>query len=296
MTFSIAGNTEDPKCSAYRREASELRQSEPETLFFVHIPKTAGSSFRHILKTWFGRELMIFDSHDRNVFAQAWNGHERPTRAVAGHFGFGLHEAVTSCRPRYVSLVRDTVERFVSLYKHVRETPDHVLHPAAGCDLEQFLVRTLEEPRARGHTVAVQCFFLTGRRSFEEALPLVQHAYDLVAPTGRLTDFVTELGDRLGRPTPVIPALNVRPADPELGEAADRLADRIYEAHGDDQRLYEHVSRCFADRASARPGVHSALAQQGLSVTSSTNAALARQRLAGLEASCSCASPRSGCG
>lgn len=213
------------------------------TIFFVHIPKTAGSSIRSVLKRWFGARLMIFDSHDREAFAREWS--DRRPLAVAGHFGFGLHEAVADCSPVYLSLVRDPVERFVSLYKHARQTPDHLLHPAAGAGLEDFLAHTLADPRARGQTVGIQCFFLTGKRTFEEALPGLRENYAVLAPTDRLAEFVAEAGAQLGRPAAGVPVLNVRPADPQLQEAARRLAGRIREAHIEDQRLHEHVSRCF---------------------------------------------------
>jgi hypothetical protein len=226
------------------------RARTPDSVFFVHVPKTAGSSFRTVLKRWFGSELMIFDSHDRAAFSRAWEDRDGPARAVAGHFGFGLHQAAPGCRPIYLSLVRDPVERFVSLYKHALQTPDHLLHGAAGAGLESFLSHCLSEPRARGQTTGIQCFFVSGQRSFEDARPVVDEAYSLIAPTDQFPEFVARAARLLGKPAPDAPARNVRPATPELIEAAARLADRIREAHQEDQRLYEHVSRRFAHEPS----------------------------------------------
>jgi hypothetical protein len=240
-----------------RREPSEGDRLEPrpasEPVFFVHIPKTAGSSFRSVLKRWYGVELMIFDSHDQEAFAREWQDRDGPTRAIAGHFSFGLHQAILAgaCRPLYLSLVRDPVERFVSFYKHALQTPDHALHGAAGSGLEDFLTHTLSEPRARRWTVAIQCSFLSGARSFEEARPIVDEAYSLIAPTERFAEFVARASRLLGKPAPAAPSRNVRAPTPELLGAAARLADRIRETHIEDQRLYEHVRRRFADGADA---------------------------------------------
>ena len=218
-----------------------------EPVFFVHIPKTAGTSFRTVLKRWYGAELMIFDSHDRAAFAHAWETHDRPPRAVAGHFGFGLHQAIAAGArsPLYLSLVRDPVERFVSLYKHALQTPDHALHGATGAGLEDFLSHALTEPRARRQTVAIQCYFLSGARSFEETRPIVDEAYGLIAPTDRFPEFVARAAQLLGKQAPAVPARNVRPGTPELLDAVARLADRIRDAHQEDQRLYEHVRHRF---------------------------------------------------
>lgn len=243
MALTSPGDTADRRGPA--AHAAE-RAQESETVFFVHIPKTAGSSFRAVLKRWFGSELMIFDSHDQEAFSRQWENRDGVARAVAGHFGFGLHQAAPACRPLYLSLVRDPVERFVSLYKHARLSPGHALHGAARAGPEDFFAHCLSEPRARGQTAAIQCFFLSGARSFDEARPVVDGAYHLIAPMDRFPEFVARAARMLGKPPPPVPVRNVRPATPELIEAAVRLADRIREAHHEDQRLYEHVRRRFA--------------------------------------------------
>ncbi|HEY5412933.1 MAG TPA: sulfotransferase family 2 domain-containing protein [Caulobacteraceae bacterium] len=89
--------------------------SSPETLFFVHIPKCAGSSFRQVLKRWFGAEALFLDTHDEAELKAAADRLGRPPRAIAGHIPFGLHGELP-VRPCYVSLVRHPLDRFVSFY------------------------------------------------------------------------------------------------------------------------------------------------------------------------------------
>lgn len=246
LLFSSATSGPICGCLAEAEQTKLDREAALQTLFFVHIPKAAGSSFRAVLKRWFGRELMIFDSHDRKAFTRAWENRDAPPGAVAGHFSYGLHEAAPQCRPLYISLVRDPVDRFVSLYKHARATPRHVMHAAADSGLEDFFVRTLDDPRARGRTVAIQCFFLTGARSFQEARPVLDEAYRLIAPVESFRDFMERAARILGKPDILTAPRNVRSSEPELFEAADRLADQIREEHAEDQRLYEYVRGRFA--------------------------------------------------
>ena len=212
-----------------------------ETLFFVHIPKCAGSSFRAVLKRWFGAGLMVLDTDDRGEFRRRVAARAAPPRAVAGHFAFGLHEGVAP-RPFYVSLVRDPVDRFVSVYKHARQTPGHVLHPAAAsADLKGFYEYTLADPRARRRTVGVQCAFLAGVRTFSAAQPVIARNYRLIAPMEAFDRFAAAAASLLGKPQISSPSRNRRPSTDEVALAALQLAPRIRRDHHEDQQLYEHL-------------------------------------------------------
>lgn len=217
-----------------------------ETVFFVHVPKCAGSSFRNVLKRWFGPDQMVFDSHDAAAFWDELARRPAPPRAVAGHFAFGLHEGA-GLKPCHLSLVRDPVDRLVSLYKHARQTPHHLFHPAAkALDFEAFYELTLTEPRARRATVGIQCFFLARTRSFDAAWPTVQAHYRLVGPTDSFDRFLARAARLVGQPAPPMPERNRRPTDAALAEAAARLGPRIRQDHGEDQQLYDHVRAAFA--------------------------------------------------
>ena len=218
------------------------RLGPDETPFFVHIPKCAGSSFRAVLKRWFGDQLMIWDSDDRDAFRQEIDRRPVLPGAVAGHFRFGLHESVAA-RPCYISLVRDPVDRFVSVYKHARQTPGHALNPAAAAlDLKGFYEHTLVDQRARSRTVAIQCAFLAGVRSFSEALPIVAQNYRLITPADDFDHFMQAAATLLDKPVMPSPIRNKRPSEDALAAAALELAPRIRLDHHEDQQLYDHLA------------------------------------------------------
>ncbi len=219
-----------------------------EALFFVHIPKCAGSSFRHVLKRWFGRAALFLDTHDAGELARAVKRLGRPPRAIAGHIPFGLHAGLP-VRPCYVGLVRHPLDRFVSIHGHARRTPGNPMHEAATqLDLEAFYDFTLDDPRARGRTVGIQCHFLSRARSFEEARSVIDRRYALLAPVERYEAFVQGCAERFGR-DPGIPApRNVSPEEALDPEAYARLRRRIEVDHIEDLRLYRYVSTTFDAR------------------------------------------------
>ncbi len=220
----------------------------PEALFFVHIPKCAGSSFRQVLKHWFGPNAVFLDTHDDRALRTAVQRRRAPPQAIAGHIPFGLHDGLP-VRPCYVSLVRDPLDRFVSFYKHARRTAGHSLHPAASrLDLEAFYHFTLADARARAATVAVQCHFLSRARTFEEARTVIDRRYALLAPTERYAEFVAACAERFGRAPPDAPPRNVGAEVVGIEAARAALGPRIQADHIEDLRLFQYVRETFDAR------------------------------------------------
>lgn len=228
-----------------------------EALFFVHIPKCAGSSFRQVLKRWFGRAAVFLDTHDASELKRAVDRLGRPPRAIAGHMPYGLHVGLP-VRPCYVSLVRHPLDLFVSVYGHARRTPGNPMHEAASrLDLEAFYDFTLQDPPAHGRTVGIQCYFLSRARRFEEALSVIDRSYALLAPLERYEGFVAACAERFGCDPVIPPPRNVSPGM-LLDEAArGRLLPRIEADHAEDLRLHRYVSTTFdARRASLSFALH----------------------------------------
>ena len=222
--------------------------SEPEALFFVHIPKCAGSSFRQVLKRWFGPAALFLDTHDERSLRLAVDRRGGPPRAIAGHIPFGLHDGLP-LRPCYVSLVRHPLDRFLSLYKHARRTLGHPLHPAASrLDLEAFYDFSLREARARNATVGVQCHFLARTRSFQEARAVIDRRYALLAPTERYADFVAACAERFDREPPDAADRNIGGELDGAAAARAALQPRILADHREDLRLYDYVRETFDAR------------------------------------------------
>lgn len=116
--------------------------ADDSTLLFLHLPKSGGTTLRHVLERQFppGRSLAAYptpESHaetreGRRTVPPALRGLTPEARSrfdlVSGHFSYGLHEHFAGpCR--YLTFLRDPVERVISLYYHARSHPDHVMHP-----------------------------------------------------------------------------------------------------------------------------------------------------------------------
>lgn len=106
-------------------------------LYFLHMPKTAGTSLVHGLEKGLpeGSLLRLYGrSKDRaeiRRYVQGLSPSEREKlRVVAGHqVWYGIHRIFNDPEPRYITFLRTPVSRVVSNYYKILRTPEHALHP-----------------------------------------------------------------------------------------------------------------------------------------------------------------------
>lgn len=101
------------------------------TVFFLHLPKTAGTTMRRVLDREYrsARRYEIGEdvTGDIRAFrARSWSEDNAP-HLVQGHMSFGLHDFVPG-PAAYVTLLREPVRRALSDYHYVTSTPEHPIH------------------------------------------------------------------------------------------------------------------------------------------------------------------------
>ena len=97
----------------------------------IHIPKTAGTSFRRVLRLAFGRDLLLHYWALEDADGRAVTVISDRIRCIHGHFvpdRFLLQFPEAAL----ITWVRDPVERIASAYAHVLRSPDwrHPVHRA----------------------------------------------------------------------------------------------------------------------------------------------------------------------
>ncbi len=125
---------------------ADMEKNDTRLIVFVQIPKSAGSAMVAVMRQRWPISLgMIcsrghrmykatcpldwFDSEESHMeqFIEAVNVRINDLVWIAGHFHYGIHTYLK--RPcRYITIIRDPVDRVISLEAHIRRTPGDVIH------------------------------------------------------------------------------------------------------------------------------------------------------------------------
>jgi len=102
-----------------------------DSVFFLHLPKTGGTTMRRILDREY-RDAPRYEIGEdvtgdiRQFRARNWDAGNAP-RLVQGHMSYGLHRFVPG-RSTYLTLLRDPTRRALSDYHYVTSTPTHPIY------------------------------------------------------------------------------------------------------------------------------------------------------------------------
>ncbi len=237
------------KIPLFRPEPDVQGEAAPKTIF-LHIPKTAGTSVRQIVrKEYPGRQCLFIYSHTPEFFASI-RPHLPAARAIYGHVSYGIHE-VLGIRGRYVAFLRDPVRRVVSFYGHQARKRDSEFYGQIkkGLTLREML-RSGVCHQVNNHMVRI----ISGHEGveptddtavFRRAVDNIERSFEMVGLVERLPESLALLGKQMGFKKPYrIPRRNVNQRRRSISLDEGTLAD--IRAHNRlDLMLYEHVRRRF---------------------------------------------------
>lgn len=239
------------------------RDSDASRVLFVHIMKTAGTTFMLHLRTVFapeeiypGKGLDWNDPDDVGSYVDLARLAALPAarldrvRLVAGHYPYSARHLLPG-DVQTVTILREPVARTVSLLKHFKR-----LHPPSH---DRTLRQIYEDPDRfvgfiENHQTRVFAIEPADRvRTFREPIALDErrfatalanlHATDVLGITERFDDFLEGLRTRLGwwpDGVPPVPRANVAE---ESWAIDDGLIERIAADNRWDVALYEEAVR-----------------------------------------------------
>ncbi len=118
-----------------QQEVVERRLTAQQTVIYLHIPKAAGTTLHRIIKRQYPPDAVFEvdpgapDAKEDSIHAlkALSDSHRSRIRFLTGHVPFGVHQWVAE-PALYVTLLRDPVERAISDYYYIRNTPQHPFH------------------------------------------------------------------------------------------------------------------------------------------------------------------------
>lgn len=231
-----------------------------ERLYFLHIQKTAGTTFSALLQTYFsaGETCPAYDYLQLFKLSEE----QRPAyRYYRGHFGYGLLEYLPQ-PVRVVTLLRDPIERTLSNLSHIRRYAEHdanrLYHRRnmmtflksrhIGIELRNLQTRSLAMPRGG---IELYRYWELEDRDLDTAKERLE-TIAFVGLVERFSESLHLLVYMLGwQPFSTESRLNSAPERFQIADLDNEVIDYLHEINRFDLDLYAFARQLFADRYQA---------------------------------------------
>lgn len=238
---------------------------------FVHIPKTAGMTFRKILDRQFPPEQICKigpDFQDSiNQLKLPNEGQQARISCISGHIPYGIHHYFKKRSAHYVSFVRDPVDRAVSEFFYFRKrpellpligfessgsfTPQDYLHHLEKMGMGDFQTRILT-----GYGGMIDDVFPPYRKIPEELgnelLKNLHNRYAMIGTVALFDESLLLMQHQFCWRSVRYISRNVAPVDFEKIEVQQSIGDEIRRLNPLDCRLYQSTTARIATSITAQ--------------------------------------------
>ncbi len=208
------------------RAAGRQGAGAGESVLFLHIPKTAGTTLQAIISRQYPAASIYTIGTDINRaiirFRELPDSERRRFRVVQGHMSFGLH-AFMEPPAVYVTLLREPVSRTFSDYRFVSTNTLHPLYATVkSMSLAEYLQSGLTGQLSNGQTrllsgdseasnIGIPTLRELGRADLRAATENLERHFAVVGLQERFDETLLLMQRRLGWQSPVYVRRNVTP-------------------------------------------------------------------------------------
>jgi hypothetical protein len=255
----------------------EYRLKADDQLCFIHIPKTAGTTFTSIIDQKFNVDEICPELVNLQKVSEVQEegisiAPERVAKykLIRGHFSYDTIDRFLLKKPLYLTILRNPLDRTISLYEFLKRAkekgePEYnedtkVLRDATDQGLEAFVSNANPTVKARTSNPQTRILALQPQvdRSDAELLAIAKanlEQFILVGLTERFQDSVFLLSYLFGWcPATSFYSLRVASNKPSRENLPQTVIDTIIQYNQLDFELYQFAEKLFADRFHSNAG------------------------------------------
>ena len=240
--------------------------NEEEQLFFMHIPKTAGTSLIAVLDQRYAvDEICPLDRGTQEKYLSLPEADRERYKFIRGHFPYSLVRELK--RPRTLTFLRDPVKRTLSAIKHHRRLEeDGISFFKEFCLADMTIEEIIDHPVVGPFVCnkAVQYLNdITSRQSWDkQSINLSQakerlETFDFIGFTERFEDSLLLLSNTFClHPIKSYQVLQAAPEVEKREPTPQHVLERLIEMNQDEIVLYQYGLSIFNDRFTNMKSFH----------------------------------------
>lgn len=231
-----------------------------QTIIFLHIPKTAGTTLHLIIERHYPPESIFslgpMAQDSIREFKNMSEARRAEIRVLKGHMGFGLHEFVPGPWA-YFTLLREPIDRVISFYYFVHRTRQHYLYDFVQSEhvgLKEFI-----ESQATPMVDNAQTRMLSGvwldvgfgectKETLEQAKRNLRESFTVVGLTERFDETLFLLKRAFGWDKLFYTKQNVTANRPQKSDLPSDTLDTLVNVNLLDIELYQYATELFEEQ------------------------------------------------
>lgn len=232
---------------------------EMELMVYIHIPKTAGTTLREIVKQQYPEGVVDLDVIDPAAYPDFLPPLVAPLTTanskikwVNGHFSMRVKNYFPATT-KYVTLLRQPVEQVVSHYHYIRRYPGHPLHQLV---IRMTLAEFIEHPATRWNVCNPQTRQLStvDTADLREARKNLHRYFPVAGIVERFEESVFLMKKNFSWGDVHFKKYNVNPARPAADSYPEKVIKRIRQLTDLDHLLYEKALLRLEEQLAALNG------------------------------------------
>ncbi len=207
-------------------------------LFFIHIPKTGGTSIYNALRSMIPDRLAWYTGAISNVQSFLSTPENRRSVSVyAGHFTYFHIKEFLTLEDKIFSVIRDPIERAFSHYNHILvRDKNHPLHHEIRD--RSIIEASKASPRFASEISNHMCLYLSGTRNCEETKSIVLAKRIKIYSMGHLNLMVKHLGEECGVTLPREVSFDNAADNDYMAQVTPEEIDFVRELNKEDSNLF----------------------------------------------------------
>ncbi|QJD85130.1 sulfotransferase family 2 domain-containing protein [Cohnella herbarum] len=232
-------------------------------LFFIHVPKTAGSSIFQFLYRVYEDRIGLFYEKDVNEWNQVLQQPDLPFDCVFGHYWYGLHDSVN--RPfEYTAFVRDPIEAILSYIYFINRRVGEWPYLTTSQTITPDNLSDLPEEMINLYFRNYQTAYLAGKQnaSAEETKKIINFHYPILGITEMFHESVYLLKRRYNWGPVEVYYVNVTPNRPTRKQFSKGTIQRIQKLVNVDTQIYHYAKKRLQQAIRSLPSNERELIEQ----------------------------------